>query len=102
MKDENKNHNCSCENCGHCAWNHKNFFLRWLLGLIVLSMVFGLGLKIGEFKGILDGNYYPRMHRSYYGYGQAMMVDATYPIYGGYGYGPMMNWSTSTIKNISR
>ncbi len=38
--------------CCECSqWSRH--LLRWILGIILLSMVFGLGVKIGEFKSFL-------------------------------------------------
>lgn len=42
---------CGCE--GHHG-DHKHLVLRILLGLLILGMVFGVGLKVGEFKGELE------------------------------------------------
>jgi hypothetical protein len=40
---------CQCPNCqGHY---HGHYWLRWLVGLFILLVVFWLGVKIGEFKG---------------------------------------------------
>ncbi len=36
-------------NCNH--HHHGHFLLRWLLGAVILLVVFGLGVKIGELKG---------------------------------------------------
>jgi hypothetical protein len=66
--------NQHCDSCGMCQgkccgqWHggHRHFFLRWILGLIILGIVFGLGVKIGEFKSeVYGGNYngYGRMNR---------------------------------------
>jgi hypothetical protein len=35
---------------GMCC-GHRHFWLRWLLGLIILAAVFCVGVKVGEFKG---------------------------------------------------
>ncbi len=52
-------------NCGMCQM-HRNFFLRWILGLIILAMVFWVGVKIGEFKaGYFEYQNYPMMMNSY-------------------------------------
>ena len=44
----------ACKMCGHgmcgCG-HHRHFWLRWLLGLIILAAVFCIGVKVGEFKG---------------------------------------------------
>lgn len=37
--------------CGSCGGHHMGFhILRWILGILVLVMVFSFGVKIGEFK----------------------------------------------------
>ena len=45
-----------CKMWGHgmsgCGCGHRHFFwLRLLLGLIILAIVFCVGVKVGEFKG---------------------------------------------------
>jgi len=49
---------CQCGNC-QSGWHshHRFFLLRWILGIIILLMVFALGLKVGEFKGYFDTNF---------------------------------------------
>ena len=47
---------CNCSMCMH-KHGHGNFFLRLLLGLIILLFVFWLGMQIGEFKGSFEGGY---------------------------------------------
>lgn len=43
----------TCKMCGHGRWGccHRFFWLRLVLGLIILAAVFCIGVKIGEFKG---------------------------------------------------
>jgi len=55
---------------GMCGCGHRHFFwLRLLLGLIILAVVFGIGVKVGEFKGAFgrgfgrQGNYNVRYLR---------------------------------------
>lgn len=61
---------CMCPNCGgnHAmmGFGHKYFLIRLLLGLIILSMVFWIGMQIGEFKGAFE--------RSDYSYSRHMMM----------------------------
>ncbi len=66
MGGHGHDHMCSCHGYGH-----KHFVLRWLLGIVMLVIVFYLGVKVGEFKGELRSAYYG-------GYGRYMME----------GYGP--------------
>ncbi|HEX5429478.1 MAG TPA: hypothetical protein VFX17_00135 [Patescibacteria group bacterium] len=48
---------CSCDNCRPGYSMHRHFWLRWLLGLIIIGMVFAVGFKIGEFKGYFDTTF---------------------------------------------
>ena len=43
--------------CRMCGFGHRYILLRWLLGLLILIVVFWLGMKIGEFKGAFEGGY---------------------------------------------
>lgn len=51
-----------CQNTGNCCahgqWTSgKYLLLRWLLGLLVMVVIFAIGFKLGEFKGnFIDGN----------------------------------------------
>lgn len=51
-----------CQNTGSCCahgqWTSgKYLLLRWLLGLLVMVVIFAIGFKLGEFKGnFIDGN----------------------------------------------
>jgi len=51
--------NCggSCS-CNGSNWNchHSCPIMRWFLGLVILVLVFGLGMKIGEMKAQLRGS----------------------------------------------
>ncbi len=73
--------------CGGCGKHH---FLRIVLKLIVLALVFWAGVKIGELKGYYEAGYFgsPRM-----------MWGAQN---GAYGPGGMMGWywngATTTAK----
>jgi hypothetical protein len=56
---------CQCSNCqGGWHSHHRFLFLRWILGIINLLMVFALGIKIGEFKGYFD-NYVGYDHQNF-------------------------------------
>jgi len=61
-------------NC-NCSHFHGHFILRWILGLLILAIVFAFGVKIGELKsgfaGSGFGHYrsqqfqgYPRQYRT--------------------------------------
>jgi hypothetical protein len=57
---------CSCKMCG-CGCGHgRHMILRWVLGLVILLIVFWVGVKVGEFKTSAWGygmGYYGGMHR---------------------------------------
>ena len=85
---------CKCYGCnyngswGMHSYGHRFSLLRILLGLIIIAIAFGVGVKVGEFKGsYLNGD------RGFFN--QNMM----YKHHGGMPYGgmrvyPMMNYST--------
>lgn len=74
---EDNKHNEEC--CSHCCGIHhlhnmdnKYHLLRWLLGIVIILVVFWMGFKLGEFKGYFgsyDGGYFGR------GYGRGMMMN---------------------------
>lgn len=84
-----------CENCGRqdicgmgCRQMHgmhcggRNFWLRWVLGVIILVIVFVAGVKVGEFKQDLRGGAY--------GYG--MLKERGYNMMSGYGMMQQPRW----------
>lgn len=69
---------CENELCKKwCCSEKKHILLRWILGIVILVVVFSLGIKIGEFKSALFGygsfngcgglynTGYPMMFRGY-------------------------------------
>jgi hypothetical protein len=76
-----------CKMCGSgmCYHGHRHFWLRWLLGIVILAVVFCVGVKVGEFKGAFGRGFNNRagyntrlnsqpMMRGYpYGYPSGMM-----------------------------
>lgn len=52
---------CSGHSCAHCnghIWHGgKHVVLRWILGIAILAIVFGVGVKVGEFKTFLEGSF---------------------------------------------
>ncbi len=51
-------------NMGCCGWHGRHMrhsVLRWILGLIILGIVFSVGMKIGEFKGQIEAGWYGGM-----------------------------------------
>ena len=71
--------------------------LRIVLGVILLAIVFGFGMKIGELKGQLEGQYGMSFGRHTQGiystYGAPMMGT-------NYGYG-MMQWQAQPEQGTS-
>ena len=74
---ENKEQACGCDNttnkCGMmvtgCTYKHK--VLKKLLMLLVMIVIFNLGVKMGELKGMLkayNNNSYKASQNSDYGY----------------------------------
>jgi hypothetical protein len=48
-----------CPMCGHGMCHHHRFFwLRWLLGIVILALVFSVGIKVGEFKGEFGNGHF--------------------------------------------
>lgn len=81
---------CSCGSCGMMGRNmcgmcggRRFWALRWLLGLVILAIVFTLGVKIGEFKGYFEsgfgGSYYGQM--SHHGMMREMMMQGENEMY---------------------
>lgn len=67
----------------HCGGRHH--LLRWILGIVILVLVFVGGIKLGEFKEAVRGG----------GYGYRMM-DRGYNAMPGYG---MMQWRNDIDAN---
>ena len=66
------------EHCAECEMHHgyhRYFFLRWVLGIVIILIVFWLGLKIGEFKGYFESDfgYSTGFHQSGFRMGPGMM-----------------------------
>ncbi|KND48220.1 MAG: hypothetical protein AB201_01320 [Parcubacteria bacterium C7867-006] len=67
-----------CGKCGNmCGYNGKHL-LRWFLGVIIITWVFSIGMKIGELKASIEG----------YGYGHRAM-----PMM----YGAQSGWSDGNV-----
>jgi len=51
-----------CKMCGHGMWGchcgHRHFWIRLVLGLIILFVVFWVGVKVGEFKSEFGRGFY--------------------------------------------
>lgn len=67
--------------CGACGMGRGymgNQILRWVLGILIITWVFSIGVKFGEIKSMLNA-YSP------YGYGSVHMRGASMP---------MMTWTS--------
>ena len=67
MQEEVKHDHCNGACCGMHHGGHKYMILRWVLGLIILGIVFCLGVKVGEFKGGFQGEFYGSGRHMRYG-----------------------------------
>jgi hypothetical protein len=66
-----------CGGMNGCGGHHMGFhILRWVLGIIIILMVFSFGVQIGEFKSAFEsGQYGSRgMMRYNYGYQQPVQM----------------------------
>src|SRR4051812_4072443 len=65
---------CSCVNCQYYgAGFHRHYWLRWVLGIMILGIVFVIGFKIGEFKGYFESEFgSPFEHHSNFYYNTKM------------------------------
>lgn len=81
MEEVKKDEHAACWSMG-CMKRHMG--LRWILGLVILTVVFALGIKVGQFKTeFRGGNFGSRS-----GYGRMMYRGGGYPqMMGGYYYG---------------
>jgi hypothetical protein len=48
---------CGCGNGWHGGHHMKFVLLRWVLGILIITFVFWMGMKIGEFTGQFEGGY---------------------------------------------
>ena len=53
-------------NYGYPHGQHRHFVLRWILGLVVLALVFCFGFKLGWLHATLYGGDYGFHHRGYF------------------------------------
>lgn len=91
-------HGNVCGSCGNCSQFHgghhmKFHLLRWILGIIIIFMIFSFGVKIGEFKSAFEGGdgYRGGRMMRYGGYQPNMM-------YGAYGQLDATPVTITTIK----
>ena len=77
--------NCSCGH--HCGWGHGHHLLRFVLGILLLGLVFALGVKLGEFKAEVRGygymplgGYYGNMPQRVLFYGNGAIPNMMYQV----------------------
>ena len=66
--------------CGAGKCHPMCCILRWVLGIIILLAVFGMGVMIGELKGSLEAMHGYGMMRSSYGGGYGRMYPVAQPM----------------------
>src|ERR1035437_2223279 len=91
----NKCHGGMCGGINGCGGYHMGFhILRWILGIIIILMVFGFGVQIGEFKSAFEsGGYgYHGMMRYNYGYQPVQVMS------GGVGLVPFTTQGATVVK----
>lgn len=78
-----KCHGGMCGGMNGCGGHHMGFhILRWVLGIIIILMVFSFGVQIGEFKSAFEGGQYGSRGMMRYNYGYQQPVNMMYG-YGG-------------------
>ncbi len=90
-KSEMHDHMCDCGMHGNgTMWGHNRFMvLRLIIGLGIIFIAFYMGLKIGEFKGMMEGSGFggyrtrgmmdDRMMRNSY-YGAPVQMNKALPV----------------------
>ncbi|MCX6712700.1 MAG: hypothetical protein NTY66_00645 [Candidatus Vogelbacteria bacterium] len=81
---------CSTCGCGGRAWacQQSCVLTRWILGLVIIVLVFWCGLKVGELKNELRGNFgrgYDRSEMMNSGWrtgGRVLMLEQGIPVTG--------------------
>lgn len=78
--------NGRCGSCGNMCGLGGYGLVRWILGILIITWVFSIGMKFGEMKGALEGNGYGK---HMYFRGQMMNgATGTYPTGGAPAYTP--------------
>lgn len=55
-----------CNECGHmCGWRGNNI-LRWILGILIITWVFCIGMKFGQLTVFLDQAGYGRGNHMFF------------------------------------
>lgn len=63
--------NGRCGRCGNMCGFNGHHILRWVLGILIITWVFCIGMRIGEFKSSIE-------YGSGYGYSQRHMPPMMY------------------------
>ena len=50
--------NGRCGKCGHSCGFGRGHIIRWILGILIITWVFCIGMKIGEIKAYLEASGY--------------------------------------------
>ena len=50
--------NGRCGRCGNMCGFGRYHILRWVLGIVIISWIFCIGVKFGEFKASIEGSGY--------------------------------------------
>lgn len=83
--------NCGMNGCCHEQWHGgRHILLRWLLGLLIMFVIFSIGIKIGEFKAS-------------YGLGDTYGTSGRYNMMHGFGgnvYPPMMQFNSPVPETL--
>lgn len=78
-----------CGQCGNMCGYRGNNLLRWLLGIIIITWIFSIGMKFGEMKA-----YY---EQAGYGYGMGGHMYRAMPMMGGAEY-TVSTMAAPTVK----
>lgn len=84
IMEKNTNKEGKNDSAGCCHHGHGRYLiLRWILGFLILSIAFSMGVKLGEFKAELKSGFYGYPMMRGYNYDR----DGYYgmPMMGGYG-----------------
>lgn len=73
-----------CGECGNMCGYRGNNLLRWLLGIIIITWIFSMGVRFGEMKAYLEQAGYDRGHVKMYSaspmMGMSVMKDAAFTV----------------------